>query len=174
MAALGEGVTVGPGELAVTQGYVTRFGQRHDGAAAEPERAGGAADDEPLQPAPRARGIDVQIQAIAIAVAPGLRNGSDERGGERVVRVPAAGLGASRLASRLHPHHILPTIYIRNKAKVVGTCLSGDETGRPFKKGISRDYRWLMLGTLRKAKVGGYPLRHSVLRQLIENKESIS
>ena len=131
VAALGEGITAGPGELAVAQGYVPRFGQRDDGAAADPERPGRAADDEPLHPAPRARGIDLQIQAIAVAVAPGLRHGSDERGGESVVRVPAAGFGASRLLL-VYIHTIFYLQLMLGTKRKSWARVSGNETGGRF------------------------------------------
>ena len=54
VATLGERVTACPRELAVDQRHVTRFSQRHDRVAAEPERPGCAAYHEPLHPAPRA------------------------------------------------------------------------------------------------------------------------
>ena len=142
VAPLGEGITAGPSELAVAQGYVTRIGQRHDGAAAERERPGAAADHEPLHPAPRARGIYVQIQAIAIAVAPGLRHGSDERGGERVVRVPAAGLGAAGFVL-VYIHTVFHLQFMLGTKRKSRERLGDYETERPFLLAILPNYRWL-------------------------------
>ena len=131
VAALGEGVAAGPRELAVGQGHVTRLGQRHDVVAAEPERPGGAADHEPLHPAPCARWIDVQIQAVAVAVAPGLRHGADERAGERVVGVPAAGFGASG-CFLVHVHTIFYLQLMLGTKRKSWVRISGDETDKPF------------------------------------------
>ena len=161
VAALGEGITAGPRELAVAQGYVPRFGQRDDGAAAEPERPGGAADDEPLYPTPRAGGVDLQIQAVAVAVAPGLRHGSDERGGESIVRMPAAGFGASRLLL-VYIHTIFYLQLMLGTKRTSWTRMGREEPTRSFLLRIITRRSLAALGPYGKAKVGGLSLRHLV------------
>ncbi len=100
---LSEWVSTRPGELPVHERLFARLGQRHDRAAAEPEGPGPASDHEPLFPAAGARGVDEQIQAVAVAVAPGLGDGSDKGGRKRLVGMPPAWLGpASCLGVGVH------------------------------------------------------------------------
>ena len=53
--------------LAVGERLLAGFGQRHQRIAAETERPGPAADDQPLHPASRLGRVDVQVQAISSA-----------------------------------------------------------------------------------------------------------
>ena len=51
----------GPGELAVGARLLARLGERHQGDATEAELAAAAADEEPLDPAPRTGGLDEEV-----------------------------------------------------------------------------------------------------------------
>ena len=51
---------------------LTRRRERHQPSTAEPDIAPSALDDDPQQPAPGARGIDDEIESIAVRVAAGL------------------------------------------------------------------------------------------------------
>jgi len=68
-----------------------------------------AADDEPLDPASGAGGLDDEVQALAVAVPSG-RSGADEGGRQGLVGMAALGLGLpwfpGGVRSSTHPHII--------------------------------------------------------------------
>ena len=66
---------------------------------AESEFAAPAADDEPLDPAPRSGGLDEQVQAVSVRVS-SWRGGSDEGGGQRLVGMAASALRTGPLGQR--------------------------------------------------------------------------
>ena len=70
---------------------------------AEAERTRLAADDEPLHPAPGAGRVDLQVEAVAVAVAAGLGHVSAEGGRQRLVGMTALALGGSGLPGQ-HSH----------------------------------------------------------------------
>ena len=87
---LGPGVGAGAGPAAVVVGSLARLGQRDQLGAAEAEVAPRAVDREALHPglaAAAGTGLDEQVQAVAVAVAPEPLRGFDrahERRGEAV------------------------------------------------------------------------------------------
>ena len=95
-------VPAGAGKFAVGQRQLPRFRQRHELVAAEAERAGCAADHEPLHPTLRSGGFDVQVESVAVAVPPGLGDRAAEGSREawwgcgplRLVRGGFGGSGA--------------------------------------------------------------------------------
>ena len=93
-ALLREGIAARAGQLAVGERNVTGFGERDEPDGAEFQLAPSSADDEPLDPAPGAFGLDVEEQAVAVGVPAG-RRGADDDGRERLVGVPASWLGSA-------------------------------------------------------------------------------
>ena len=85
-ALVSKGVAAGPCQLA-------GFGQRDERDTPESHLAAASADDEPLDPASGALGLDVEEQAVPVGV-PSRRRGADEGGREGLVGVPASGLGS--------------------------------------------------------------------------------
>ena len=65
-AFAGARVGTGAGNLRVGQRLFAGFCQRHQREAAEAERAERAVDDQPLHPAARPGGLDVQVQSVAV------------------------------------------------------------------------------------------------------------
>lgn len=113
-----------------SSGQLAGLGQRDESAAAEPEPAGPAADDEPLHPTARTGRVDVEAQPITVCVAPGLGGGATEGGGERLVGVAALALGRSGFLRQASWHlrrpfwyrgvvHPVPICFL-NAAKVPG------------------------------------------------------
>ena len=94
---LGQRVPAGPGQLAVGEGQLAGFGERDEPDGAESEFAPSSADDEPLDPASRALGLDVEEQAVPVGVA-SRRRGTDEGGREGLF-----GMAASVKAGRTPP-----------------------------------------------------------------------
>ena len=92
-ALLGEWISSGAGEPAVGERLGAGVLERDEREAAESEFAAPAADDEPLYPAARTGRLHVEVQAVAVTVPAGLCYVADEGGRERVVRLPAVGLG---------------------------------------------------------------------------------
>ena len=88
-----ERVAARAGELAVGERPLAGLGQRDEGEAAEAEHARLAADHEPLHPAARPGGVDVQVQAVAVGVAAGLADVAAEGGREGLVGMASAALG---------------------------------------------------------------------------------
>ena len=66
---LGPGVAPVAGQLPVGERLLSRFLERNQGESAEPELGSAATDGEALDPAPAARGPDVEIEALAVAIA---------------------------------------------------------------------------------------------------------
>ena len=93
----GERVAAGTGELAVRERRLARLGERDEREAAEPERAGLAADDDPLHPAAGAGRVNLEVQTVAVAVAAGLGDATAEGGAQGLVGVAAATLGGAGL-----------------------------------------------------------------------------
>ena len=92
-AFVGQRVSAGPGELAVGEGQFAGFGQRDERGGAESEFAPSSADDEPLDPASGAGGLDEQVQPVAVSV-PSWRSGTDEGGPEGLVGMASSALGS--------------------------------------------------------------------------------
>ena len=86
---LGQRVPAGPGQLAVGEGQLAGFGERDEPDGAESEFAPSSADDEPLDPASRALGLDVEEQAVPVGVA-SRRRGTDEGGREGLFGMAAS------------------------------------------------------------------------------------
>ena len=101
-ALLGERIAANAGEPAVGEGLGAGVLERHEREAAEPEFAAASADDEPLYPSAGAGRLDVEVEAIAVTVAPGLCYIADEGGRQGVVRLPAAGLGGPGSCREFH------------------------------------------------------------------------
>ena len=92
-ALVGQRVSAGPGELAVGEGQFARLRQRDERHGAESELATSAADNEPLDPASRAGGLDEYVQPVAVCVS-SWRRGPDEGGSERLVGMASSALGS--------------------------------------------------------------------------------
>ena len=73
------------GQLPVRERLLSGFLQRHQGESAEPELSSAAADGEALDPAPAAGWPHIEIEALAVAIAPGVAHGADEGGREPVL-----------------------------------------------------------------------------------------
>ena len=89
-ALLGHGVAAGAGELAVGEGLGAGLLERDEGKAAEADLAPPAVDGEPLHPAAAARRLDLQVQALAVAVAAGPGDAVYEVGRQGVLGMPPA------------------------------------------------------------------------------------
>ena len=76
-ALVGQRVAAGPGELTVGACLLPRLGKRDQGNATEAELAAAAADEEPLDPAPRPGGLNEQVQTVAVTM-PARRSGADD------------------------------------------------------------------------------------------------
>ena len=98
-ALLGERVATGAGELAVGEGERAGLLERDEREAAEPEFAAASADGDPLDPTPAAGRLDVEVQALAVAIPAGRGDGADEGGREGVFGLARGGV------SRQHPFH---------------------------------------------------------------------
>ena len=94
-ALVGQRVTSGPRQLAVGEGLLAGVGERDERGGAESEFAAPSADDEPLDQAAGAGGLDEEVQPVAVSV-PSLRGGTDEGGRERLGGMPASALGSRR------------------------------------------------------------------------------
>ena len=99
-ALVGQGVAARPGQLAVGEGQLAGFGQRDERDTPESHLAAASADDDPLDPASGALGLDVEEQAIPVGVS-SWRRGADEGGREGLVGVPASGLGSAGCSADL-------------------------------------------------------------------------
>ena len=77
------------------EGLLAGVGERDERGGAESEFAASSADDEPLDPAAGAGGLDEKVQPVAVSV-PSLRGGTDEGGRERLGGMPASALGSRR------------------------------------------------------------------------------
>ena len=89
---LGQEVATVAGQLPVRERLLARFLQRNQGESAEPELGSAAPDREALDPPPATRRPHVEIEALAVTIAPGLAHVADEGGRERVVGMLAARL----------------------------------------------------------------------------------
>ena len=87
------------GQLPVRERLLAGLLQRDQRVAAEPEFGSASPDREALDPAPAARGPDIEIGAVAVAVPSRPAHVADEGGRERVMRMPPARL-AFRWSSR--------------------------------------------------------------------------
>ena len=87
------------GELAVGEGERAGLLERDEREAAEPEFAAASADGDPLDPTPAAGRLDVEVQALAVAIPAGRGDGADEGGREGVFGLARGGV------SRQHPFH---------------------------------------------------------------------
>ena len=94
-ALIGQGISPLPGQLPVGEGLLPGFLQRHQGESAEPELGAAATNGEALHPAPAARGPDIEIEALAVAVASGPADVAHKGGHEGVF-----GMLPARLALR--------------------------------------------------------------------------
>ena len=94
---LGQRVAAGARDLAVGQRELPRIGQRYERVAAEAECAGLATDHEPLHPTPGSGSLDVQVEAITVAVPPGLGDGAAQRSRQGTVGMWTPALGARPL-----------------------------------------------------------------------------
>ena len=81
--------------LRFDQRLLARLGQRHELRAAEADIVAPAVDHDPLDPAPRARRLHVEIQTLAVAVSSGA-GGAHETGRQPLVGMAASGLCLSR------------------------------------------------------------------------------
>ena len=90
-ALLGERVATGAGELAVGEGERAGLLERDEREAAEPEFAAASADGDPLDPTPAAGRLDVEVQALAVAIPAGRGDGADEGGREGVFGLARGG-----------------------------------------------------------------------------------
>ena len=87
-------------ELAVGQRPVPRFGELDQRGAAEPEFSFPASDDEPLDPAAGAGGLDEEVQPLPVAVPAG-RGVAYAGGRQGLVGMASSGLGFSGCAGRM-------------------------------------------------------------------------
>ena len=93
---LGQWVAAAACDLAFGDRQGARFLERDEREGAEAQLAPPAADDQPLDPAPRAARLDLQVEAVAVAVAPGACDVADEGRRERVFGMPPLGLVLGR------------------------------------------------------------------------------
>ena len=89
-ALLRQGIPARACQLAVGQGLVPGLGQRDQGGAAESELALAAPDEEALNPAPGAAGLDEQVQPVAVTV-PSRRSRAHEGSREGLLGMAAFG-----------------------------------------------------------------------------------
>ena len=104
---LGQEVATVTGQLPVRERLLARFLQRNQGVSAEPELGSAAADREALDPPPATRGPDIEIEAVAVAIAPGLAHVADEDGRESVLGMPAARLAFRRSLRECHTYQYI-------------------------------------------------------------------
>ena len=89
-ALLRQGIAPLAGQLPIGESLLPGFLQRDQGESAEPELGTTATDGEALHPTPAARGPNIEIEALAVAVASGLADIAHEGGHEGVFGMLAA------------------------------------------------------------------------------------
>ena len=103
---LRERIAARSGELAVGERLFAGLGQRDQFNAAESEFALAPPDDEPLDPTPRSRLLDVEVESVPVAVPTG-RSGAHEGSREPLVGMAALGLASTAFRGRnihiIHP-----------------------------------------------------------------------
>ena len=104
---LGQEVATVAGQLPVRERLFAGFLQRDEGESAEPELGSAATDREALNPAPATGGPYIEIEAVAIAIAPGLAHIADEDGRERVLGMLAARLAFWGSFRERHTYHYI-------------------------------------------------------------------
>ena len=106
----GPGVAPLAGQLPVGERLLARFLERDQGVTTESELGSAATDGEALNPAPAARGPDVEIEPLAVAVAPGLIHVADKDRCQGVEGMLAARLAFRGTFLKSHTHHYTPTL----------------------------------------------------------------
>ena len=86
---LGQGIATVTGHLPVRERLLAGFLQRDQRVSAEPELGSAAPARQALNPAPAARGPDIEIEAVSVAVPSGPAHVAHEGGRERIVRMLA-------------------------------------------------------------------------------------
>ena len=107
---LRQGIASLAGQLPVGEGLLPGFLQRDQGESAEPELGAAATDGEALHPAPAARGPDIEIEALAVAVPSGPADVAHEGGQERAVGMLAGRLALRGAFGECHAYHYTPII----------------------------------------------------------------
>jgi hypothetical protein len=98
-AQLDEGSAAGPGDLAVAQRQLARFGERDEAGGSEAEVTSTPPHDIPQEPPLGPARVDLQVEAVAVRVAPRLAQVPDLHGRLGLLGVPPLDL----------LHRILPT-----------------------------------------------------------------
>jgi len=77
-AFVGEGVTSCASELAIGESLLAGLLERDEREAAKSKFSAAATDGEPLDPTPATGWLNIEVQAVTVAVAPGLGNIANE------------------------------------------------------------------------------------------------
>ena len=139
-ASLGDGIATVACQTAHLDGRLARCRERHQSSTAEPDIAAAPLYDDPQQPAPGARGIDDEIESIAVRVAAGLGQLPDSECGEGFSAVsvvlghgytpsPEFELASPNGAPHFTPHKMWDSVGYReleliSLARNCGKCMS--------------------------------------------------
>ena len=104
---LGQGIATVAGHLPVRERLLAGFLQGDQRVSAEAELGSASPYRQALNPAPAARGPDIEIEAVPVAVPSRPTHVADEGGRERIVRMLAAQLAFRRSSRERHTHHYI-------------------------------------------------------------------